>query len=346
VQPPGRLRFLAPALVRELLRKPGAHPALLQRDAVHALLSYALSDTIDDDAGSTRELVGVPLLPLADGSLARFAAPAKGATVFHVTTELEAVLLSPVAALLADRGVPAPLHARLEALADGATLNLRRVDTASLATLLQGLLPREWRAKADVPWTPGAPGQPDALQLRRLWQRLALCDSLDLFAPWPLLPTCAADGGLVLVPVRPGCGVLVHDSWSENLSAALHATGCRLLAPGFPEMPTQTRGSQTACVLAWRARPMLSAASCARTCCRAGGTTRERRCRLRSWPRCARCPSSRRMRHQATPASWRSPMGRGSCLPPALRLRLRYLTVTSCAWAAHVRRPCSPPYWA
>jgi sacsin len=236
VQPPGRLRFLAPALVRELLRKPGAHPALLQRDAVHALLSYALSDTIDDDAGSTRELVGVPLLPLADGSLARFAAPAKGATVFHVTTELEAVLLSPVAALLADRGVPAPLHARLEALADGATLNLRRVDTASLATLLQGLLPREWRAKADVPWTPGAPGQPDALQLRRLWQRLALCDSLDLFAPWPLLPTCAADGGLVLVPVRPGCGVLVHDSWSENLSAALHATGCRLLAPGFPEI--------------------------------------------------------------------------------------------------------------
>jgi sacsin len=230
------LRFLSPALVRDLMRAPGEHPSLASRAHALALLEYCLSDTLDDDADSTRALAGVPLLPLAQGALARFAARAPAAPLFHVTTPLEAELLAPLHAILVDATLPEALHGRMAALAAGGSLNLRCISGEVLASLLPSLLPREWAGKAEVPWQPGVGTHVPAAFLKLLWRRLQTEPSLEPFASWPLLPTAGIAASLLLVPARPGCGVVLHDGFSENLAAALHAAGCRLQAPGFPEV--------------------------------------------------------------------------------------------------------------
>jgi sacsin len=233
------LRFLAPTLVRELMRAPGEHPSLGSRPHVLALLDYCLSDTLDDDPASTRALAGVPLLPLAQGALARFAVRTPSAPLFNITTPLEAELLASLHSILVDATLPEALHGRLAALAAGGSLNLRCVSADVLASLLPDLLPREWAGKTEVPWAPGVGDHVPAAFLKLLWRRLQTEPSLEPFASWPLLPTATPGMGiasLLLVAARPGCGVVLHDGFSENLAAALHAAGCRLQAPEFPEV--------------------------------------------------------------------------------------------------------------
>ena len=71
---PDAVRRLSPGAVRAILRRRDVpHPALDSRKRVLALLEYVLSDVNPADPMGAADLEGVPLVPLVDGTLGRFA---------------------------------------------------------------------------------------------------------------------------------------------------------------------------------------------------------------------------------------------------------------------------------
>jgi sacsin len=62
---------ISPAYVRQMLKKQGSHPSLMKRSNALKLLQYCMSDLSAEDYG---ELVGLKLIPLADGTLGTFEA--------------------------------------------------------------------------------------------------------------------------------------------------------------------------------------------------------------------------------------------------------------------------------
>jgi sacsin len=221
----------SPAMLRDVLRRPGAHPGVGQRDVALACLQYILSDvatTKDGAAAAAAVLNGIALVPLADGIMGTFAAAAPspgGGAPFYVVTELEAQLLGAAPQVWIDRTIGVALLQRLGALAATGGLNVRPVTTDALATsLLRHILPARWMGAGAVAFTPGADGHPSMDTLSLLWQRLSLCESLEPFAAWPLLPTRDA---VVLPPLR-GAPLLAHGVLPAVADALLRA-GVRVL---------------------------------------------------------------------------------------------------------------------
>ena len=166
----------------------------LPREHALALLAYALEDAEakDADADAIAELRGLPLVPLADGSLGAFSeggcispdpdgrktgpdgsAAAAAAACLHLSTDDEEARL--LASLPGARGslvdrfalatVPGLLD-KMDALARGAAgraLGVRAVDAAALAALfLPNAMPRAWsttrRGEAMERWCPPRDG--------------------------------------------------------------------------------------------------------------------------------------------------------------------------------------------
>ena len=237
------LRLLTPGLVRDVLRADRvSHPCLKLRGPALAALDYCLSDILDDDKDSVASLLGVPLIPLADGEWVRFApASAQRAAVYVPANQpmLRLLTVAAPAQVVDVAALPAAVAARFSALADSGVLNVAHITPAALASLMPKAVPPAWRGVAEVTWTPGLKGQPSEEQLRLLWTCLAQCESLEPFAAWPLLPTSTPGeetGPIVMVPAQAGACVISRAGWSDTLQAGMHAAGCRMLAAGFPEV--------------------------------------------------------------------------------------------------------------
>ena len=237
------LRLLTPGLVRDVLRADRVpHPCLKLRAPALAALDYCLSDILDDDKDSVAGLLGVPLIPLADREWARFATASAQRAAVYVPADENMLRLLTVAApsqVVDVAALPAAVSARFTALADSRVLNVARITPAALASLMPKVVPPAWRGAADVTWMPGQKGQPTEETLRLLWTCLAQCESLEPFAAWPLVPTSTPGeeaGPVVLVPASAAACVIARAGWSDTLQAGVHAAGCRMLAPGFPEV--------------------------------------------------------------------------------------------------------------
>jgi sacsin len=230
---PGAPGTASPAMLCDALRRPGAHPGVAQRDVALACLHYILSDvTVKDAAVAATALSGIELVPLANGSMGSFAAeaaPPGSNAVFYVVTELEAQLLCAAPQVWVDRTIGDALLQRLGALAAAGGLNLRAVSTEALASsLLRHILPARWMGAGEVAFTPGADGHPSMEMLSLLWRRLALCESLEPFAAWPLMATRDA---MLLPPLR-GAPLLAHGTPTTMPPAAADAllrAGVRVL---------------------------------------------------------------------------------------------------------------------
>ena len=238
------LRVLTPSLVRDVLRADKVpHPCLKLRDAALAALEYCLSDILDDEADSVKSLIGVPLIPLANGDWQRFAhlSMQRSVVVYVPTDEHTARLLTSIAPdRVVVRVASPPLLARFQALAGTGVLNVALVTPPALAALMPKILPSAWRGAGHIAWTPGEDGPSDDT-FRLLWRCLAQhCETLEQFAAWPLLPTSTPGAGdatpTVLVPPQPSSCVVAQAGWSDTLQAGAYAAGARMLTVGFSEV--------------------------------------------------------------------------------------------------------------
>jgi sacsin len=190
------------------------------------LLEYCLSDA-EPPSGSSQqqaaahltqlqgELEGLPLLPLADGTLGIISpSPPKrtsGASAQQQPQQQaqlpsspcyilpaspqEQSLLAGTPGLVISPALPADLRARLQALAQqqGGVLNVQALSAAALNSLvLPRLLPPEWRGKEVVPWTPTQAGGGGGLHQAQLQGNAA--------PPGPAMPSAAASAASLTVP--------------------------------------------------------------------------------------------------------------------------------------------------
>ncbi len=189
-------RQLTPSVARTLL-KGGSHVRELTgrpRDVL-AILEYCLADLITvDDFGSAskaasicrQELMGLYILPLADGSIGRF-----GSQVILATSEQQSML--PIKSkFLWPRAIKALEH--FFAQPDFVELCLfQRFGPKVLSQHISKVLPKSWEGKDFVKWDHGVgnPEVPSELWIYQFWREVPICDpeAVQLFRRWPLIPT-------------------------------------------------------------------------------------------------------------------------------------------------------------
>ena len=220
------------------------HPCLQSRATALALLQYCASDiagvgaqgggragrSASGAAGATTagELVGLPLIPVADGSLVRFQASLSAAASGGDATKQCVFVCSSAAAsqlwersphMVVDPASPAWLSAMLSSDAVQAATNVRVMEVRHVPALLASVLPAAWRGQLIVKWQPPravvAPAKPtsssavgsggdsaSAKQLRghpttawvhALWEYIReggqLPQAAKLCQGWPVLPS-------------------------------------------------------------------------------------------------------------------------------------------------------------
>jgi sacsin len=148
----GDAAVCTPALVRARLRGFGRHGGLERREDALTLLEYCLEDVLDDEAGD--HLVNLPLVPLLDGLLGKFAKRpgASGLDFVLASNEVEERVLEGVPHRVVDGTVAGALGERIRSIAQSGTTNGRLLSAPLLGALLSEILPLEWRGQGHVAW--------------------------------------------------------------------------------------------------------------------------------------------------------------------------------------------------
>ncbi|KAG0589167.1 hypothetical protein KC19_1G000400 [Ceratodon purpureus] len=217
-------RMVLPSLVRAQLCKPGKHGGLVERSNALVMLEYCLEDVIDDEAGEV--LTGLPLVPLADGTLGVFD-KRSDADVFLICRDLEYRILESIPDKLVDQSIGEKLTERLRNIATESNMNLCRPTGAILVQLFARLLPSEWKALNEVEWNPDLYARhPRQDWLRWVWQHFREdCKDLSVFKDWPLLPTKSGH----LCKFQTHSKIIREGVWSPSLESILTKVGCRIL---------------------------------------------------------------------------------------------------------------------
>ena len=170
-------------------------------------------------AQGAADLVGLPLVPTADGKLAVFQPPplqhartssssrtAPRHTVFVCSSPAEAKLWAHAPDRVVDPGVPSWVGTVLASDAVKAATNIRAMGPEHLPDLLASTLPAAWKGKLQVQWQPPpvseggsaehAPeptrAHPRVEWMRTLWEYVRgagrMGDAATLCAEWPVLP--------------------------------------------------------------------------------------------------------------------------------------------------------------
>ena len=261
------VQFASPKTCRRDLKKLSQEEMRkFETKHVLALLAYTLSDVMLQDSSGLADLHGLPLLPLADGTLGlvQFSSSGKHdnssatncSTVYVPKDADEFSLLNrgDAKSLLVDFAVFEKLehswtYATLVSIAkspSGEHGNLKAVDADDLSTLLPFLLPKEFGVSVDgevvgcgrvVEWEGSSgddeltAGQNDSISsqvLEQLWRRMTELSAATLapFEGWPLLPIA---GGKKLAPLTPHGPLVRGEGWSESCEVSLSALGVTVL---------------------------------------------------------------------------------------------------------------------
>ena len=241
-------RMVLPSLIRAQFCKPGKHGGLVERSNALVVLEYCLGDVIDDEAAEV--LLGLPLIPLANGTLGVFG-KRSDADVFLICTDLEYRLLESLPDKLVDQSIGKNLIERLSSVATLSHSNLSRLSGVILVQLLERLLPPDWKGVEEVEWKPGSNlRHPSEEWLQLVWQYLQQsCKDLSVFRDWPLLATTS--GRL--------CNLQIHSKiirsgvLSPSLESTLTKVGCRILrsdlAIGHPKLSSYVHDGTAAGVV-------------------------------------------------------------------------------------------------
>ncbi|TYH39166.1 hypothetical protein ES332_D12G162000v1 [Gossypium tomentosum] len=216
------LHYLTPQFLRSLLsrRKRG----LKDRNAVILTLEYCLLDLkipVQADC-----LFGLPLLPLADGSVTTFEKNGAGERIYIARGDEYGLLKDLLPQQLVYCELLEVVHSKLCDMAQSEQSNLSFLSCHLLEKLFLKLLPADWQLAKKVSWVPGHEGQPSLEWIKLLWSYLnSCCDDLSIFFKWPILPV---EDNYLLQLVKSS-NVIKNDGWSENMSTLLLKVGCLFL---------------------------------------------------------------------------------------------------------------------
>jgi hypothetical protein len=131
-------------------RQQGKHPSLTNKSDALFLLKYCSQDLIDDKKYD--ELIGLPLLPLCDGSLGVIGAKGNTST-FFVCTKMELELLCESSRFLVDVWSDDDSVNRLLTTSDfHYATNISILDRNNFVSLMSMRFPEEWRDLPEVRW--------------------------------------------------------------------------------------------------------------------------------------------------------------------------------------------------
>ena len=216
------LHFLTPKLLRTLLIR--RKREFKDRDAMILALEYCLHDL--QEYIQFDSLLGLPLLPLADGSFTSVDMKGVGERVYIARGDEYGLLKDSIPHQLVDCIIPEEVHRKLCYIAQTDGTNISFLSCQLLEKLLVKLLPGEWQHARQVSWTPGIDGQPSLEWLQLLWNYLkSYCDDLLIFSKWPILPV----GNDCLMQLTLNSNVIKNDGWSEKMSSLLLKVGCLFL---------------------------------------------------------------------------------------------------------------------
>ncbi|CAM8938869.1 unnamed protein product [Rhodiola kirilowii] len=218
------LHYLSSRLLRSLLIR--RKRALKDKDAMILALEYCLFDLNLPD--QTKQLYGLPLLPLSNGSFTTFNQKGASESVYIARGDEFGLLKDYIAHQLVDYGVPPGIYRCLCDIAQSEESNVTYVSCSTLEKLFIRLVPAEWQNAKRVSWTPGQQGHPSSEWLRLLWNYLkSYCDDLSMFKRWPILPV----QNKCLLQLAENSNVIKDEGWSENMHSFLIKVGCILLDP-------------------------------------------------------------------------------------------------------------------
>lgn len=213
-----------PEIVRNFLKGcPGL--ANLNKSNKLVLLEYCLNDI--DGGDITKNLTGLPLVPLANGCFGVFSCTLEVGPYF-VCNKLEYELLHAVSDRLIDRSIPRNLFDKLSEIVSGSQVNIMYIDAPAFIQFFSVLFPSGWEFKNQVSWNPDlGPAFPTAAWFKLLWQYLGMASyDLGLFADWPILPSTS---GHLYRPLVSSIKLINAEALSSNLKGLLEKMGCKVL---------------------------------------------------------------------------------------------------------------------
>ncbi len=193
-------RQLTPSVARSLL-KAGRHVRDLtgQPREVLALLEYCLADLVDEDTfeqGSSAarlcqtELMGLYILPLADGSIGRI-----GDQIIVATAEQQSMLPAIKSKFLWPRSVTF-LEQFFSKPGFMKACSFEHFGPKVLSQYVSTVLPNSWQGKDFVKWNGGDLSDdnmniPSSRWIYQFWREVPIWDhdAIQLFRRWPLIPT-------------------------------------------------------------------------------------------------------------------------------------------------------------
>jgi sacsin len=212
-----------PEIVRNFLK---GCPALanLNKSTKLVLLEYCLNNI--DGGDIAKDLMGLPLVPLANGCFGVFSCTLE-AGLYFLCHELEYELLHSVSNQLIDRSIPRNLFDKLCEVVSGSQVNVMFIDAPAFIQFFSVLFPSGWELKNQVIWNPDVgPTFPTAAWFKLLWQYLGRGSyDLGLFADWPILPSTSGHLYRPLISSK----LINAETLSSSLKGLLEKMGCKVL---------------------------------------------------------------------------------------------------------------------
>ncbi|DBA01824.1 TPA: LOW QUALITY PROTEIN: hypothetical protein N0F65_002940 [Lagenidium giganteum] len=216
---PSQVQSLTPRVIRRYLRSMAT--SSVGPDVCVALLEYCLSDILlpipPETSAVWSEFHGLPLLPLADGSIGTIRVNQRAHYVLASYNQQQ--LLLPLSSQFISLFAQRRLHGYFSDDRFKAIMGLNSFTIKTLADSVSYVLPAAWKNQSFVEWDPQNASSIDKLWLYRFWQEVRFeRRSLQYFSMWPLIPV---KGSRLLSCGSPDAVMCV---WSESFDSAMRDT--------------------------------------------------------------------------------------------------------------------------
>ena len=230
-------KAISPAIVRNVLKESEISITIKSREEKLNLLRYILSD------GNSTEIVGVPLLPLANQNFITFCKHKHSSnskvSVFVSSGNCTAKLLPNMSNRFLDESLPEDVQRKLYSIAASNTktkhsTQLVRLTNEIVIQNIRSSLPPTWfKSNSDkVSWKPGKSDHPPQSWLEAIWFWInsSFSTSLSPFEGIPLLPISNKLGVLSRNSKFIFGSIGMYTSLPTQVRELLSASGCTVLA--------------------------------------------------------------------------------------------------------------------
>jgi len=206
----------SPFFIRNYFKVNDPNPSLTEMELLQ-LLDYCAKD-LRKNGEDYKELVGLPLLPLCDGTFGRFQPSDAPVRKFKVS-EIERTLLSRAMGSVVQTNSPLERINRLLTCKDvEVCTNVCKMEVTDFCDLLPKIYPKQWEGLKEVLWEPFSdPSHVEIDWIRKFWsycmsdegEEQNKTSSLEAFqSTFQLLPTLSTMGSQILTMLQTGLPII------------------------------------------------------------------------------------------------------------------------------------------